>query len=677
MKHLASIAIPFLTMGLVQTFAATISLSEMDLSAVRQGWGNPGKNLSVSGQPLRLDGKTFSSGIGTHSPSAMVIELDGQAEKFTALCGLDDNAGNDRGSVRFLVMGDGQILWKSPVQRIGAPATQVSINLQGVRQLALLVSDAGDGDAYDHANWVNPVITYSGKRPAPAANLAEEKTILTPPPPPQPRINSPAVFGVRPGSPFFYTIAASGTKPVTFSAEHLPAGLSLDPATGIITGQLASPGSHTVTLRAKNTAGTAEKKLTIHVGDKIALTPPMGWNSWYCWSESVGQQHIKDAAAAMKKSGLADYGWSYVVIDDCWQGARSGPLMAIQPNDKFADMAGLANHVHRLGLRIGIYSSPWMGTYAGFIGSSAPNKEGDYSQYAIPANQRGSGLPTQLFGSAPGILRLKIDRVGPVWFMDKDARQWAEWGFDFVKIDWWLPDTQPLKNVYESVSGAPRDIVLSLSNAADFSQAEKYPRHSNMWRTTGDIYDAWGSISEIGFSQLKWQPHLAPGAWPDPDMLQVGRFGKVNQQNTQTHPTRLSSNEQYTQVTLWSMLQAPLMLSCDITALDDFTKGLLTNTEVLAINQDPSAQPARMFSQSQDLHTEIWVKPLADGSLAVAFFNRHEIPLDMSISLRELLGDHPAKVRDCWRQKDVATPGGNISVKVGRHGSALFRVSPR
>ena len=184
MKHLASIAIPFLTMGLVQTFAATISLSEMDLSAVRQGWGNPGKNLSVSGQPLRLDGKTFSSGIGTHSPSAMVIELDGQAEKFTALCGLDDNAGNDRGSVRFLVMGDGQILWKSPVQRIGAPATQVSINLQGVRQLALLVSDAGDGDAYDHANWVNPVITYYGKRPAPAANLAEEKTILTPPPPP-------------------------------------------------------------------------------------------------------------------------------------------------------------------------------------------------------------------------------------------------------------------------------------------------------------------------------------------------------------------------------------------------------------------------------------------------------------------------------------------------------------
>jgi alpha-galactosidase len=398
----------------------------------------------------------------------------------------------------------------------------------------------------------------------------------------------------------------------------------------------------------------------------------MGWNSWYCWSESISDKHIRDMADAMKKSGLADYGWSYVVIDDCWQGERGGPSMAIQPNVKFKDMPALTDYVHKLGLKIGIYSSPWMGTYAGFIGGSAPNEKGDYSAFSIPLEKRGQ--PTQLFGGYPGTHRQKTDRVGAVWFMDKDAQQWADWGFDFVKLDWDLNDISLLKPVYDAVRAASRDIVISLSNHAQISKGSEYPKYSEMWRTSGDIQETWRSVSSIGFAQPVWQQHLSPGTWPDPDMLQVGQLGKPNEHNVNTHPSRLTSNEQYTQITLWSMLQAPLMLSCDISALDDFTRGLLTNPEVLDINQDPAAKPMKVFSRDGEMQTEIWTKSLADGSLAVAFFNRNEFPLPVSLSLQKLGLDDAATVRDCWRQQDVSVTSGVIETVVGRHGCALYRI---
>ena len=181
------------------------------------------------------------------------------------------------------------------------------------------------------------------------------KYILTPKPADTPRINGARVFGVRPGSEFLYTIAATGIRPMTFSAEGLPKGLKLDPKTGRITGRVTAPGEYTVYLKATNALGSSERSLKIVVGNEIALTPPMGWNSWNCWARDVTQEQVLSSARAMVESGLADHGWSYINIDDGWQGKRGGKDNAIQPNAKFPDMKGLTRAIHDMGLRVGIY----------------------------------------------------------------------------------------------------------------------------------------------------------------------------------------------------------------------------------------------------------------------------------------------------------------------------------
>ncbi len=197
--------------------------------------------------------------------------------------------------------------------------------------------------------------------------------ILTPPAPPTPRINGAKVFGARPGSEFLFAIPASGDRPMTFAAEGLPKGLSLDPSTGFITGRVKKPGTYLVKLTARNALGEATRELRIVIGERIALTPPMGWNSWNCWARDVTQEQVLSSARAMVESGLVNHGWTYINIDDGWQGRRGGRYNAIQTNDKFPDMKELSEQVHAMGLKLGIYSSPWIGTYAAHIGSYSDN----------------------------------------------------------------------------------------------------------------------------------------------------------------------------------------------------------------------------------------------------------------------------------------------------------------
>ena len=189
-------------------------------------------------------------------------------------------------------------------------------------------------------------------------DVDENFSILTPPSPTTPRINGAKVFGVRVGAPFLFQIAATGERPMEFSATDLPPNLSLDQQSGQITGALSTAGHYRITLRATNALGAAERSLEIVCGDEIVLTPPMGWNSWNCWGGKISQEKTSAAARALVASGLRDHGWTYVNIDDGWQGQRGGEFNAIQPNAKFPDMAAMANEIHSLGLKFGIYSTP-------------------------------------------------------------------------------------------------------------------------------------------------------------------------------------------------------------------------------------------------------------------------------------------------------------------------------
>ncbi|MGC3989380.1 MAG: putative Ig domain-containing protein [Chthoniobacteraceae bacterium] len=496
--------------------------------------------------------------------------------------------------------------------------------------------------------------------------------ILTPAAPDTPRINGPSIFGVRPGSPFLYAIPATGKRPLTFAVEGLPAGLKLDAETGEITGSLATAGAVTVTLHATNALGTADKKFRIVVGDQIALTPPMGWNSWNSYGPLVDQQKVAEVAQAMVTRGLKDHGWSYVNIDDTWQGVRGGKYNAIQTNSKFSDLQQLGAQIHALGLKFGIYSTPWRGSYEGHIGSSADHEDGTYDW--IKSGDHSANFRVGRDEAQVKEKRRSNWQLGRYSFAEADARQWADWGVDYLKYDWFPNDVKSVEDMTKALRGTGRDIVYSLSNTAIYDTASDYARLANLWRTTGDIRDTWASISWNGFSQDRWAAYAGPGHWNDPDMLVVGQVGGWA---AKLHATGLTPDEQYTHLSLWCLLSAPLLIGCDVAKMDDFTYGLLTNDEVLAIDQDAlGKQATQIFNKDSKV---IYAKTLEDGSVAVGLFNRGEQETKIAVTWGPW-GNFPTSdadnrtVRDLWRQKDLGIFKGKFEATVAPHGVVLVRL---
>ena len=656
--------------GINRLCAQTVWLDQLDLSTATQGFGVPTKNKSVDGRTITIAGKTFERGFGTHAESSLLIQLNGKASLFTAQVGIDDEIKNQNPAVEFIVYGDKQKLWSSGVMRLGDAPKQCSVSLAGVQKLELVVTDGGNGNYYDHADWADAKFETTGATNfATISPVPTQPYILTPAPSSKPRINGASVFGVRPGSPFQYRVAATGDRPMSFSAKGLPAGLKLDSKTGIITGKLSKPETFIVTLTAKNVKGNAEKKLRIVCGDRIALTPPMGWNSWNCFAGEVSADKVKRAADAMVKSGLINHGWTYINIDDFWQNHRDSRDSTLRgkfrdeagniiPNARFRDMEGLSDYVHDLGLKIGLYSSPGPWTCGGCAGSYGYEKQ--------------------------------------------DAESYAKWGFDYLKYDWCsygnvingMPNNDPYKVSSLSYRGGndlpvaqkpyklmgdylreqPRDIIFSLCQYG-MSDVWKWGDsvNGNCWRTTNDITDTWTSVKNIALAQDKSAAWAKPGNWNDPDMLVVGTVGWGN-----PHRSKLKPNEQYLHFSLWSLFSAPLLIGCDMEKLDAFTLNLLTNDEVIDINQDPLGKQATCVQTIGDLR--IYVKELEDGSRAVGFCNFGLEKINLSYKDFEKLGiAGMQKVRDVWRQKDIRALNTNtdpLNIEVPIHGVLLYKFSP-
>jgi alpha-galactosidase len=618
----------------------TIWVETLDLDRMVQRRGRPQAAKTVRGKPITLGGVVYPHGIGTQSISEFLIDVKGRALRFSAVVGIDDDVTGDEGTVVFQVWTDDTLAADTGVIRIGDPPKPISVNLAGVRVLQLICDDGGDTSNGDRASWADAKIEIPPGTPVP-----EPYTMpIDPPLPvasgisPRPRINGPRIVGGAPGREFLFLIPASGEGPLVFSARRLPEGLSLDPATGIISGTLKKPGETKVELTVSGPQGSDRNVLTVVSGErKLALTPPMGWNSWNVWGTAVDADKVKAAADGLVRSGLAAHGFQYINIDDAWEGERDAAGI-LQPNAKFPDMKALADYVHSRGLKLGIYSSPGPRTCGGNLGS--------YQYEAL------------------------------------DAKTWAGWGIDYLKHDWcsytqiakdWsLPELKkPYQLMRRALDATGRDIVYSLcqygyGNVWEWGADPDIA--ANLWRTTGDLLDVWCNLESVGFRQAGREKYVGPGHWNDTDMLVVGSVGW----GPDLHPTRLTPNEQILHITLWVLQAAPLMIGCDLTAMDQFTIDLLTNPEVLDVECDPLGKSNGRVRK--DGRLEVWSRPLADGTLAVGLFNRGLEPLAVAARWSDLGLTGRRRVRDLWQRKDLGAFDGSFTVEVPRHGAVLLKI---
>ena len=366
----------------------------------------------------------------------------------------------------------------------------------------------------------------------------------------------------------------------------------------------------------------------------LALTPPMGWNSWNKFACNVNEQTVRDTADAMISSGMRDAGYQYVVIDDCWHGPRDANGFITADTQKFpSGIKALADYVHSKGLKFGIYSDAGRLTCGG-----RPGSQGHEYQ---------------------------------------DALTYARWGVDYLKYDWCNTGDRNAQEAYALMADAlrqsGRDIVFSMCEWGTAKPWLWAQNIGNLWRTTGDISDDFGTkkkahdwehpmLQLLDWNEPLW-PFAGPGHWNDADMLEVGNGGMT--------PVEYRSH-----FSLWAMMASPLMAGNDIAHMDDATKLILLNKEVIAIDQDRlGIQGHRM---AKDGAKEVWVKPLTGGGRAVLLFNRGETPVTIRATAEQLgwPAGIRAKVRNLWGHKDVGRWAGSIEATVEPHGVAMFRVGP-
>ncbi|HQH52039.1 MAG TPA: NPCBM/NEW2 domain-containing protein [Candidatus Hydrogenedentes bacterium] len=622
-----------------------IWLDALDVAHARQDWGQPRAGRSVGQNEMRLGGTRYLHGLGTHAFSECHIELHGGTNRFVAMVGIDDEAGPN-GSAIFELWADDSLRWRSPVLRGGDTPLLADVKLESASRLTLIVDPTEDGIHLDHADWAGALLFLD-------PNASEPPRIVAPPPvetpeiacrqPQAPEINAPRVLGATPGRPFLFRIPCGGELPISATARGLPPGLTVNADTGIITGVLEKAGLWTLKLRARNKhGGSRQTMLLVAAPYSLALTPPMGWNSWNAWGETVDDAKVRAAADALLASRLADYGFQYVCIDDGWAGGRQANG-AIIPNDKFPDMPGLVRYLHNAGLKAGIYASPGRTTCAGY--------EGSYEHEF------------------------------------QDARTFAAWGMDLLKYDWCsysgVADGQgpemfmrPYRLMRQAIDDGGRDMVYAICQygEANVWQWAAHPDiQGNLWRTSRDIDDTWPGMLHNALAAAEATRFARPGHWSDADMMVLGKLGW----GKELRNTQLNEREQQTHVTLWALLPSPMFLGCDVSQLDSFTLALLKNPEVIAIHQDPLGAPVRRVLPANDPSTEVWIRPLWDGTRAVGLFN-----FDPRTGPRRVYvswagaglppGPHP--VRDLWRRKDLGEYTEAFALNVPARGCVLLKI---
>jgi alpha-galactosidase len=540
--------------------------------------------------------------------------------------------------------------------------------------------------------WVGPGATVIGCRLALMSTLGAvlatasagaalaaqtDITISMAAPPATPRILGASLIGSIPGSPLLHTISATGQAPLSFAATDLPEGLSLDATTGTISGTTPTAGSYPIQVTVTNSAGSTRRTLTLKSGTTLALTPPMGWNSYDSFYANVTEKDVLAAAQSMKTL-LQPYGWNTVVIDYLWydpekttdSNGRWLPSKSKYPGATGSDgFKSLAAQVHALGLSFGIHLM--RGIPRKSVSANSPVADSTYT-----ASQAGNTGDTCSWDDHMYGVRADT-AAGKAWY-DSIYTQYADWGVDFVKVDDMMNPyggnvlhSTEVVAVHDSIAKTGRSIVLSLSPGPNQTKdVAVLNANANMWRTVNDFWDQNGlsSLSDEFSTAYSWSTTtgITQGHWPDADMLPLGTIG--------SRPCAFSHNQQVTVMTLWAIMPSPLMFGGMPTKLsgDSWTLALLTNDEVLAVNQDALGNRAKRISQQNS--TEVWARDLADGRKAVALFNRGTQDATVSVTFSQLGLSGTPPVRDLWRRQDATGMSNGISVNVPHEAALIYAV---
>jgi alpha-galactosidase len=394
---------------------------------------------------------------------------------------------------------------------------------------------------------------------------------------------------------------------------------------------LAALGAAALLLASGTNAHAADPEPAPRLSNGLARTPPMGWNSWNKFACNIDEATVRRMADAMSSNGMKEAGYTYIVIDDCWHGARDAQGFITEDAKRFpSGIKALADYVHGKGLKFGIYSDAGRLTCGG-----RPGSQGHEFQ---------------------------------------DAQTYAKWGVDYLKYDWCSTGTRNAEEAYtlmaDALKATGRDIVFSLCEWGNSKPWLWASNVGNLWRTTGDITDKWDGVHGYSLGVLKivdanapLYAFAGPGHWNDPDMLEVGNGG-------------LTETEYRSHFSLWALMAAPLIAGNDISNMDAATRNILLNREVIAVNQDPLGMQGRRVRDGGD--AEVWVKQLADGGRAVILFNRGDKPSDIAVSWTEL--GYPnalaATVRDLWAHRSLGKKTGRYSAAVPSHGVVMITVKP-
>ena len=465
------------------------------------------------------------------------------------------------------------------------------------------------------------------------------------------RLHMPSVLGASPGKPMLYALPATGRRPLRFDAEGLPDGIALDREKGFLTG-IPAAGEYSARISVSNSEGSDCRSLRILIReDGSGLTPMLGWCSWNAFGKTVSQQKIEQTADLMVSTGLSSYGYQFVNTDSAWQGEYGGKYDAIMSNEKFPDMKAMTDHIHRLGLKAGIYSTPMQKAWGG--------------------------------GEFPGCTRGKTD---PKWMdtyygIGLDHReqacvnQWTEWGFDYLKYDWDPCDPENAERMKDCLRRSERDFQFCVTVSAKLQYADYWKKNCNHWRDNSDSDDNWKNIVYNRFCSDYWAEHVSPGHFFDLDMLECGWI--CNHMTGQQRASRLTEDEKITAFTIRAVFPSPIQLSCDLSRLTAFDLALLCNEEVLRVNQDALGLGAvciweerrRDADRRETSHKRIYLKPLEDGGEAVAMFNLGEDEETLSLPLKEA-----KHIRDLWAKKDLGVFADECSLRIPPHGARLLKM---